>query len=371
MKIAILVLLVLVSFVTVNTLSSDDYKEKYSKITLGQIAPSEKDIEQMFTDFLITFKNTNKTGDLPHRYEVFKNKLKAIMEHNQNPSSTWVKGINAFSDWTDEEFSNFYRLDLTESQNCSATASPKKSYNSDFPAFFDWSEHGKVSPVKNQGGCGSCWAFSTVGAMEAHALLSSNSTPGPKFNFTEQQLVDCAGDFDNHGCSGGLPSHAFEYISYNGGLEHRDTYSYHAVDGTCKHNQSLSVVTTTGAFNITKGDEVELHEAIYHEGPVSVAYQVVGDFRDYQSGVYTSDVCKNSTMDVNHAVLAVGFGHENGTEYFRIKNSWGANWGDHGFFKIEAYKNMCGIAVCNSYPENVNLLSGQSPNSVKDFLIKA
>ena len=94
-------------------------------------------------------------------------------------------------------------------------------------------------------------------------------------------------------------------------------------------------------------------ESIYSAGPVSVAYQVVDDFRFYESGVYTSDECGNGPGDVNHAVLAVGYGKEDGLNHYIIKNSWGAEWGDQGFFKIERGVNMCGIAVCNSYPTGV------------------
>lgn len=108
-----------------------------------------------------------------------------------------------------------------------------------------------------------------------------------------------------------------------------------------------------GAVNITEGDEKELLDAVFNVGPVSVAFEVVDGFRDYTSGVYTSKTCKNSTSDVNHAVLAVGYGVENKVPYWLVKNSWGADWGDKGYFKIERGVNMCGIAVCNSYPKSV------------------
>ena len=122
----------------------------------------------------------------------------------------------------------------------------------------------------------------------------------------------------------------------------------------------MSVVTTSGPFNITTGDEHELIHEIFNEGPVSVAFQVYTDFRDYTSGIYRSNSCKNGPMDVNHAVLAVGYGVEKGVEFLSIKNSWGPAWGDQGFFRIERNKNMCGIGVCNSYPMNVR--------SVKKFV---
>jgi len=227
------------------------------------------------------------------------------------------------------------------------------------PASWDWREHDGVSPVKNQGHCGSCWTFSTVGALEAHELLKYGSF----VPLAEQQLVDCAGDFDNHGCEGGLPSHAFEYITVQShGISTEDAYPYKGTDEKCTVNpDTFHLNVQGGAVNITEGDEVELAQALYEHGPVSVAFEVVGDFRDYTTGVYSSTVCKNSTNDVNHAVLAVGYGTEGGKDYWVVKNSWGADWGDKGYFKIERGVNMCGIAVCNSYPAAVERISHEVP----------
>lgn len=114
---------------------------------------------------------------------------------------------------------------------------------------------------------------------------------------------------------------------------------------------------TGGSFNITEGDEEQLKTAIFSRGPVSIAFMVVDGFRDYSVGVYSSDVCKNTTADVNHAVLAVGYGVEDDIPYWIVKNSWGPEWGDKGFFKILRGKNMCGVAVCNSFPNNVEKLT--------------
>ncbi len=173
--------------------------------------------------------------------------------------------------------------------------------------------------------------------------------------YSEQQLVDCAGDFDNFGCNGGLPSHAFEYAFSAGGMSSEEAYPYFAVDRDCTVDASSFILEVGHSVDITAGDEVELKEAVY-SGPVSVAFQVADDFTDIGTGVYTSTLCKNGPSDVNHAVLAVGYGHddESDLDYWLIKNSWGTEWGDAGFFKIERGVNMCGIAQCNSYPESVS-----------------
>lgn len=173
---------------------------------------------------------------------------------------------------------------------------------------------------------------------------------------SEQQLVDCAGAYDNHGCEGGLPSHAFEYVQNAGGISTEKAYPYFAVDHKCTVKSSTYALEVSGgSVNITEGDEVSLANAVYQYGPVSIAFQVVDDFMNYKSGVYSSKTCKNQGSDVNHAVVAVGYGHdqESGMDYWVVKNSWGTSWGDAGFFKIERGVNMCGVAECNSFPSTV------------------
>ena len=148
-------------------------------------------------------------------------------------------------------------------------------------------------------------------------------------------MVDCAEAFENHGCYGGLPSQAFEYIHHVGGIERGSDYEYHAKDESCKFDASKTAITVQGSYNITEGDEVALIDAIANMGPVSIAYQVNKDFRNYKNGTFTSDSCGTTTMDVNHAVLAVGYNDapaEGELPYYIIKNSWGETWGMGGYF---------------------------------------
>lgn len=175
---------------------------------------------------------------------------------------------------------------------------------------------------------------------------------GKLYSLAEQQLVDCAQNFDNHGCNGGLPSHAFEYVAQNGGIDSEEVYKYHGKDETCIYNNDLkSPVQVKGSFNITEGDEDTIFQAVTYLNPVSIAYQVVDDFMHYAGGVYTSETCKKGPDDVNHAVLVVGYGtDENNVDYWIIKNSWGPDWGEDGYFRMERGKNMCGIATCASFP---------------------
>ncbi|GAX77973.1 hypothetical protein CEUSTIGMA_g5415.t1 [Chlamydomonas eustigma] len=252
---------------------------------------------------------------------------------------------------------------LMQPQDCSATStSPSplrqliQQYIAHAPKEFDWRERGVVSPVKNQGHCGSCWTFSTTGALEAHHAIKYGVWRSP--TLSEQQLLDCAGAFDNKGCSGGLPSHAFEYISYAGGISEEFAYPYEArSNGTVCRFDATSNNATVGAkvitsFNITQGDEDSIMYHLLKNGPVSVAFQVTPEFRKYKSGVFSNGTaCKGGPMDVNHAVLVVGYGHHNDDgPFWVVKNSWSKLWGEEGYFRIRRGENMCGIAVCASYP---------------------
>ncbi|KAM1054351.1 hypothetical protein ACFX2I_001706 [Malus domestica] len=204
-----------------------------------------------------------------------------------------------------------------------ATKGNHKLTDAILPESKNWKEEGIVTPVKDQGHRGSCWTFSTTGALEAAYV----QTFGKQISLSEQQLVDCAGDFNNNGCNGGLPSQAFEYIKYNGGLDTEAAYPYVGVDGACKFSSENVGVHVVDSVNITLGAEEELKHAVAFVRPVSVAFQVVQSFRFYKSGVYTSDTCGSSSMDVNHAVLAVGYGVEDGVLFWLVKNSWGQSWG--------------------------------------------
>lgn len=351
MKTTILILsIVIVSFVMPSAYTYQ-VKSDFRHFMKGDAEATDSDILRMYQQYLSEYKlkefNVNKDMD---RFNIFKDKIRTIIAHNNDPTKTWKMGINHMTDMTDEEVNDMYRV--MEPQQCSATASPPNEYDENWsiPTNWDWRNRDAVSPVKDQKKCGSCWTFSTTGAMEAHLKIAT----GEEELLSEQELVDCASadTYDCHGCSGGLPSYAFNFI-HDFGLETENNYPYQAKDSNCRYDESAERITTDGPYNITEGDEVQLKKELYWKGPVSVAFQVVSGFRDYESGIYSSDDCQNTTQDVNHAVLAIGFGKENGEEYWLVKNSWSDSWGDEGYFKIKRGVNMCGIAVCNSYPMNV------------------
>ncbi|GMI84320.1 hypothetical protein like AT3G45310 [Hibiscus trionum] len=288
-------------------------------------------------------KKYESVEEMKLRFQVFKENLDLIRSTNKKGLS-YTLGVNQFADLSWEEFQKHM---LGAAQNCSATLKGNHQLtDAVLPESKDWREAGIVSPVKYQGPCGSCWTFSATGALEA----AYHQAFGKEISLSEQQLVDCAGAFNNFGCNGGLPSQAFEYIKYNGGLETEEAYPYTAEDGVCKFSAENVGVNVLDSVNITMGSEDELKHAVAFVRPVSVAFQVIPSFRLYRRGVFSNEACGSTSQDVNHAVLAVGYGVENGVPYWLIKNSWGSKWGDHGYFKMEMGKNMCGVATCASYP---------------------
>lgn len=304
---------------------------------------SDTEAHQLFQDWQAEFAANSAD------FSVWKANLAEVVAINSQGAS-WQAGLNEYSHMTWAEFKAYHHL---EPQNCSATLEktvlPSLHYAaSDLPSKKDWRKDIPIH-VKNQGQCGSCWTFSTTGAVEAHNYLAT----GKDVLLAEQQLVDCADAFDNHGCSGGLPSHAFEYLHYFGGQMTEEDYPYTAKDGSCAADVSKVAATVVSQVNITFMDEDQLHEAVGKYGPVSVAYQVASDFRHYAGGVYSSTVCGSLPSDVNHAVLAVGFDHDDasGKDYWIVKNSWGTSFGvEGGYFWMERGANMCGVSDCASFP---------------------
>jgi len=311
----------------------------------NDIDVTEEDMEELFGLYLTQVPfHLEPTVE---RYEYFRSKVLSIISHNRDPMNTWKRTITKFTGLTMKELEGSA---IMESQNCSATNGISARNFPVYPVYFDWRGSGVVTPVKDQGNCGSCWTFSTTGAVESNWAIYTGMSPPL---LSEQQLVDCAGDFNNHGCNGGLPSQAFQYIQFAGGIETEADYPYLAIDQNCSFDSSKEAAHVyDGSVNITSGDETALLESLFTVGPVSVAFEVVGDFMDYYGGVYVGKTCQSLAQTVNHAVLAVGFGTDStsGLDYWLVKNSWGTTWGEEGYFRIQRGVNMCGIAVCASYP---------------------
>ena len=216
--------------------------------------------------------------------------------------------------------------------------------NSDIPSEVDWRNKGAVSPVKDQGKCGSCWSFSATGAMEgAWGIRTGNLA-----SFSEQQLIDCSIEYGNSGCQGGLMDSGFEYAIDNGMCLENDK-PYLGRSDTC--NRCDKIAHFSQCFDVTPMNELHLKQAV-SRGPVSVAIEAdTLVFQLYSGGIIDNIKCGTN---LDHGVLVVGYGEENGKKYWIIKNSWGPKWGDSGYVKIARTDNtntpgMCGIALSASF----------------------
>ncbi len=296
-----------------------------------------------FVDFVTKYnKKYNSTQAYFTRKQIFDDNLRRIDAHNA-ANKPWKLEMNQFGDLKWQEFKNAY---VGKSRGSLFSKMPL--YSSihravNYPSNFDWSQQGAVTPVKNQGQCGSCWAFSSTGALEGLHYIKT----GKLLSFSEQELVDCSSSVGNSGCNGGLMDLAFKYVE-NHGICTEKSYPYNGTDQAC--SQCDEVFKISGFQDVTPNNESALQEAVYKQ-PVSVAIEAdQSDFQFYSHGVFDSPCGTN----LDHGVLTVGWGVLNGKDYWKVKNSWGQEWGDNGYILLarntpESH-GQCGIAMQPSFP---------------------
>ncbi|CAD6335698.1 unnamed protein product [Miscanthus lutarioriparius] len=294
------------------------------------------------------------------RLEVFRDNLRYIDTHNAEADlglHGFRLGLTPFADLTLEEFRGRV-LGFQQSRRNDTTAddatdgrSTRFDLNSagepqPVPAAVDWRKSGAVTRVRNQSTCGGCWAFSAVAAMEGINKIVT----GKLVELSEQELIDC--DHKSHGCSGGRMDYAFQWVISNGGIDTEADYPFTGRDGTCDANKIKKKVVSISSYKrvLPANNEKALQAAVAHQ-PVSVAIEAGGrSFQHYKSGVFDG-VCGTK---LDHGVTAVGYGSENGKDYWIVKNSWGTRWGEAGYIRmrrnVAAPTGKCGIAMDTYYP---------------------
>jgi len=304
--------------------------------------------QDQFTTFISSYDKHYKHDELFFRYQVFKNNVDFISQHNALNRSYTV-AMNQFGDLTAEEFhitrTGYNHIDKSFLRARNAPVVHPELQDKKTPAAIDWRQQNAVTPVKDQGQCGSCWAFSSTGSLEGAWAVAKKQL----VSLSEQQLMDCSTAQGNQGCNGGEMDQAFQYVITNKGLTTEANYPYTGADGTCMSPLPTPAVTISSFADVTVNSDSALQTAVAL-GPVSVAIEADKmSFQFYQSGVYSDADCGDQ---LDHGVLVVGYGTLSNQNYWIVKNSWGATWGQSGYILLlrKDGEGQCGINMSPSYP---------------------
>ena len=305
--------------------------------TCSPLAPS-------FEDWSLQHGKVYAPTERDYRNSIYDANVARIVAHNAGNAS-WTMAVNKFADLTAEEFGAKYRAGGLRPKT------PKRlrfQNTTALPTSVDWEAKGAVTAVKNQEQCGSCWAFSTTGSVEGAWFISKGALP----SLSEQQLVDCSVPEGNQGCNGGLMDQAFQYIIDNKGITTEAAYPYTATGpNTCEAAGKPVAATLSGFKDVAVGSETALLTAISQQ-PVSVAVEADQSVFQFYSGGVMDSTCGTQ---LDHGVLAVGYGTDGGKDYYKVKNSWGADWGEKGYIRLGRGakfnpNGQCGVQMAASYP---------------------
>ncbi|ALC42822.1 CG6357 [Drosophila busckii] len=281
----------------------------------------------------------------------FEKKVRQIEEHNKrfhNGEESYEMGINQYSDMSYEEFAEKVTPQLNPEEHVVNEQTTYQPSGRAVPDSIDWRTRGAVTPVKNQGTCGSCYTFAAAAAMEGAYYLKTGSL----YPLSEQNLLDCTtvSPYSNMGCNGGWASRSLQYIVNNGGIDYEYYYPYDGALGKCRYNYSYRGATARKVINVAAGEN-NLKAAVGEKGPVAVSIYSSDAFNNYKSGVFTDNNCNG--RGTNHLVTVVGYGTDSYYgDYWLIKNSWGTWWGEQGYMRMARNRNnMCLVASYGVYPE--------------------
>ncbi|GAB4827068.1 hypothetical protein Ancab_033951 [Ancistrocladus abbreviatus] len=324
-----------------------------SRVSSSRFLSFEPSMEERHEQWMAQHGRVYKNDiEKVRRLMIFKKNVERIEARNKM-NQGFMLAINSFADLTTEEFrASRTGYKRQKSNELSALKSKSTSFKNEkltvVPATMDWRTKGVVTPIKDQGDCGCCWAFSAVAAMEGITKLKT----GKLISLSEQELVDCDINGDGDGCEGGLMDSAFQFIIQNQGLATEAAYPYVGLDNTCNSKKSaLHAAKISGYEDVPANNEAALLKAVANQ-PVSVAVDGGNfNFQFYSSGVLSGEC----GTDLDHAVTAIGYGTtSNGVKYWLVKNSWGTSWGEKGYMRLKRdisdKEGTCGIAMMASYP---------------------
>jgi len=307
---------------------------------------SETEIQTHFMQYVKDYRKSYDYSEFQTRYENFKASLARIAELNTQGGATF--GINKFSDMSPAEFSNTVLMKEKIVTQPKANLVVPHVDTSALPAVFDWRDKGAVTPVKDQGQCGSCWAFSATEAIESAWLLGGHAKPD-NLALAPQQIVDCDSIDGVQGCNGGDTGPAYEYIIKAGGQEGEKDYPYKAKNGKCAFNSS-DVVAKISSHKPGTTDRSEdlLQQNLVSWGPLSICVDA-SRWQDYQSGTLTHFQCAFLNI-LDHCVQLVGYNSTASPPHWVVRNSWNTDWGVDGYIYLEMGHDVCGLTAESSWP---------------------
>uniref|UniRef100_A0A1I7YP27 Cathepsin L-like n=1 Tax=Steinernema glaseri TaxID=37863 RepID=A0A1I7YP27_9BILA len=333
MRSIVLLLLIAVAFVTSGIIKDDEFGKPTVK--------DNKNWEAIYKSQHATPKDLQRTKRLAQQKLLVESHNKKYFQGEKS----FYLALNHIAHWSPQEYAalNGFIPHLKSSKGASFVAPSNTTVHDSI----DWRNHGYVTEVKDQGYCGSCYAFSATGALEGQ----NKKVTGKLVSLSEQNLLDCSSDYGNDGCNGGAINNVYKYVKENGGIATEESYPYEAEKGECMFNKSMVGATDQGFVDLPHGDEEALKVAVATVGPISVAIDASHwSFQAYGGGVYYEEECRTLVLD--HAVLVVGYGtDEKHGDFWIVKNSWGEDWGEEGYIRMARNRNNnCGIASRASFP---------------------
>ncbi|XP_018569740.1 cathepsin L1-like [Anoplophora glabripennis] len=313
-------------------------------ITLLVVLPFAFGVKEQehWEKYKLEFKKSYDTVEEEQRkFNIFKDNLKMINAHNEKFKAgltTYEMEVNKFADLTADEYTTKYKMFPSQTfiYNDTLPVANEIEHGEDnrTSEYLDWREKGAVTPAKNQGTCGACWIFSAIGVLEGLYFRKYNKL----ISFSEQNIVDC---ISNTSCLGGWPPRVLGYVEKHG-ITKEEEYPYQEKQGECRQDKFKSIKLPSIEILKIRDEEDALKEAVTKFGPVIVCVYASSKWMFYKSGVWYEKECSYNS---NHAMVLVGYGRENGADYWLVKNSMGKDWGDNGFIKIarNKHRNYCGI----------------------------